>query len=154
MYSVLLPLHSAIRWLVLISLLITIGKSVLGFYKQSAFSKTDNRLRHWTATFSHIQLLIGMLLYTQSPFVTYFYDTYKSGNLNTEALFFGVIHIILMFIAILFISIGSSKAKRITSDKEKYKTILIWFVLGLLLIFLAIPWPFSPLASRPLLRPF
>ncbi len=154
MYSALLPLHSIIRWLVLISLLITIGKCLLGYYKHSVFSKTDNRLRHWTATFSHIQLLIGMLLYTQSPFVSYFYDTYKSGNLSMEALFFGVIHIILMFIAILFISIGSSKAKRISDGKEKYKTILIWFSLGLLLIFLAIPWSFSPLAARPLLRPF
>jgi len=154
MYSVLLPLHSIIRWLVLISLLITIGKSLWGYFKQPVFSKTDNVLRHWTATFCHIQLVIGMLLYTQSPFVTYFYDTYKSGNLNPEALFFGVIHIILMFIAIVFISIGSIKAKRISPDNEKYKTILIWFSIGLIVIFLAIPWPFSPLAARPFLRPF
>ncbi|UUC43835.1 hypothetical protein [Flavobacterium cerinum] len=154
MYPILLSLHSLFRWFVLLSLLLAIGVAAFGYIKKSAFSKSVNHLRHWTATISHIQLVIGMLLYTQSPFVSYFYDTYKSGNLNTEALFFGVIHIILMFIAILFISIGSAKAKRQTDDTQKYRTMLTWFTLGLVLIFIAIPWPFSPLASRPLLRPF
>lgn len=154
MYTILLSLHSLFRWLVLISLLIAIGISAFGYLKKSVFTKGINRLRHWTATLSHIQLVIGMLLYTQSPFVSHFYDTYKSGNLNTEALFFGVIHIILMFLAIVFISIGSAKAKRQTEDAQKYRTMLIWFSLGLLLIFIAIPWPFSPLASRPIVRPF
>lgn len=154
MYVTFLSVHSLFRWLVLIALVTAIGKSAWGYAFQLTFSKNDNRLRHWTATLSHIQLVFGMLLYMQSPFVTYFYDSYRSGNPNKEALFFGVIHIILMFFAIVFISIGSSKAKRQTDDRDKYKTMLIWFSLGLLLIFLAIPWPFSPLAARPFLRPF
>jgi len=67
-------------------------------------------------------------------------------------LFFGLIHILLMLIAIILITIGSAIAKRKTSDVEKFKTILIYYSISLLIIFIAIPWPFSPLAHRPFLR--
>lgn len=154
MYTILLQFHSLFRWLVLFALLLALFRSFTGYYKQTVFTKTDNAIRHWTATLSHIQLVIGMLLYTQSPFVTYFYDTYKTDKLTIEALFFGAIHIVLMFFTIVFISIGSAKAKRVTADRDKFKTMLVWFFIALVIIFIAIPWPFSPLANRPLLRPF
>jgi hypothetical protein len=30
----------------------------------------------------------------------------------------------------------------------------IWFLLGLIVILIAVPWPFSPLANRPYIRHF
>jgi len=54
----------------------------------------------------------------------------------------------------LFIVFGFYKFGKLKTDLTKHKTILIWFLLALFIIVLNIPWPFSPLVSRPYLRPF
>ncbi|QEC73783.1 hypothetical protein FSB73_21045 [Arachidicoccus ginsenosidivorans] len=151
MYSILLPLHSLFRWIVLAFLLGGIFRAFIGFIKNRVFSKTDNIFRHWTATVAHIQLLIGMVLYTQSPFVQLFWNTKGSDKSSKDLFFFGVIHIGCMLLAITLITIGSALAKRRDLDTDKFKTMLIWFSIALIVIFMAIPWPFSPLSSRPLL---
>lgn len=149
MYSFLLPVHSVFRWAVVLSLAYAIFISAKGYLYKNTFTKISNAIRHWTATIAHIQLIIGIILYVKSPFVKQFYTT---ANNTGETLFFGLIHIVLMLLAIAFITIGSAKSKREKTDQAKFKTMLIWFSLATLLILLAIPWPFSPLANRPLIR--
>jgi len=140
------------RWLVLTSLLYAIYRAYKGYTLNAPFSKTDNAIRHWTATIAHIQLVIGITLYTQSPIIKYFWHNFYDAIHNIEVTFFGLLHIILMLTAIILITIGSSLAKRKTTDKEKFKTMLFWFLISLIIIFIAIPWPFSPLAGRPYFR--
>jgi cytochrome bd-type quinol oxidase subunit 2 len=59
-----------------------------------------------------------------------------------------------MVIAVGVITIGSDKIGKATTDQQKYKTMAIWFGIGLLLILISIPWSFSPFTSRPNFRPF
>jgi len=152
MYETVIILHTYIRWLVLASLLFSIFRAYKGWVSKTTFTKTDNAVRHWTATIAHIQLLIGMVLYFKSPVTKYFWANYKEATTNTDFAFFGLIHISLMLTAIVLITIGSAMAKRKQSDREKFKTLLLWFSLALIIIFIAIPWPFSPLANRPYYR--
>lgn len=152
MYYTLTFYHSIMRWLVLASLIYSIYRAYQGYNSGSIFSKTDNACRHWTATIAHIQLLIGIILYTQSPLIKYFWGHFREAIQNLDVLFFGLIHITLMVAAITVITIGSALAKRRLTSPEKYKTMLVWFSLALVIIFIAIPWPFSPLANRPYLR--
>ena len=154
MYPTLLTLHSLIRWLVLIFIVYSIFRALVGYINNKPFSKSDNAFRHWTATAAHLQLMIGMILYTQSPLVKYFWSNRGAALQNPELTFFGVLHITLMISAIVLLTIGSALAKRKPTGKEKFRTILIWFSLALLIIFIAIPWPFSPLSNRPYLRIF
>jgi cytochrome b561 len=153
MFSVLLFFHSAIRWFVLGSLLFSIYTAYRGFTQKRSFTPSANSLRHWTATIAHIQLLLGMTLYIQSPTVI-FRMSGTTNKLLNEQDFFRYVHIALMIIAIVLITIGSAKAKRQQDDQAKYRTMLRWFGVALLVIFIAIPWPFSPLAGRPLFRSF
>ncbi|MEO0733401.1 MAG: hypothetical protein AAFZ52_11240 [Bacteroidota bacterium] len=148
----LLPLHSVMRWLVLLSLLYAIFLALRGKVKQLAFTKNVNHVRHWTATIAHVQLLIGIILYPQSATVAQFFQNGERGW--SEYAFFATVHITMMLAAIVIITIGSAKAKRKATDAEKYQTMLTFFTLGLILLLIAIPWPFSPLADRPYLRPF
>lgn len=117
-----------------------------------SFTKTDNAIRHVTATIAHVQLAIGYLVYFKSPLVSYFRSNYREAVQQFEFLFFGMIHITLMTLSIILITIGSSVAKRKVTDRDKFSTMTLWFVLALLIILVAIPWPFSPLANRPYLR--
>lgn len=154
MYPYLLFFHSLFRWLVLISLLYALFCGVRGWFGKRAFSKTDDTVRHMTATISHIQLTIGYVLYFNSPIIAYFRANYHEAVKQFDFRFFGMIHIILMTIAIFVITIGSSLAKRKQTDAAKFQTMTLFFGIALLIIFMAIPWPFSPLANRPLFRSF
>jgi hypothetical protein len=152
MYQTLTFYHNLMRWLVLASLLFSLYRAYKGYFSRSAFTKTDNAVRHWTATIAHIQLIIGMTLYFQSPIIKYFMANFKEAVSNFDITFFSLIHSSLMLTAVVLITIGSAKSKRKQTDQEKFKTILIWFSIALLIIFIAIPWPFSPFANRPYIR--
>lgn len=151
MYHFLLAAHSLVRWLVLITVLISMIRSYNGLRTGRVFTSADNRWRHWTAIVAHIQLMLGCYLYFVSPLIKLFYG--KNTPKTIELTFFGMIHISMMLLAIVFITIGSAMAKRKDAPREKFATILRWYGAALLLIFIAIPWPFSPLAASPLLRP-
>lgn len=150
----LVSLHSILRWLVLVSLILAIFRAYRGFTQYTIFTKTDNSIRHWTATIAHVQLVVGMTLYIQNPVIKYFWANFKEMSQQLDVLFFGIIHIFLMLVAIVILTIGSAMAERKSTDNEKFKTMLLWFSLALFIIFIAIPWPFSPLANRPYIRTF
>jgi hypothetical protein len=152
MYQTLTFYHSIIRWLVLASLIFSIYRAYKGLAEKTVFTKTDNALRHWTATIAHIQLVIGIVLYSKSPIISYFWNNFNEAIQNFDTTFFALIHIVLMLVAIVLITIGSALSKRKEVDSEKFKTMLVWFSISLLIIFIAIPWPFSPLTSRPYFR--
>jgi uncharacterized membrane protein len=152
MYQTLISYHNLMRWFVLASLILAIYRAYRGYVTKAIFSKTDNTIRHWTATIAHIQLMIGMTLYFHSPIVKYFMQHFKEAISRLEMTFFSLIHSTLMLVAIVLITIGSAKSKRQTTDSEKFRTMLVWFSVSLLLIFMAIPWPFSPFSHRPYFR--
>lgn len=154
MYSTLLILHSIFRWLVLFSLCYAIFRAYKGYISKSGFSFADDKVRHWTATIAHIQLTLGILVYIKSPMVKYYFSDFSNLVADWNLTFFGLFHFILMVAAIVIITIGSAKAKRKKTDQQKFKTMLVTFSIALIIIFIAIPWPFSPLASRPYIRAF
>lgn len=153
MYSILLDMHSWVRWLVLASLLYAVCRSLYGWIWGHQFTAADNSVRHVTATVSHVQFLIGIALYFVSPVVQYFVQNFNTAVHQRDIRFFGMEHITMMVIAISMITIGSVRAKRKGTDLAKFKTIAIWYGFGLIIIFLSIPWEFSPFTSRPYLRP-
>ena len=153
MYGSLLMIHSWLRWLVLLSLAYLIYRSVSALHSKKPFTKLDNTLRHSTATIAHVQLAVGFALYFTSPVTKYFMANFREAMQYADTAFFGMVHITLMTVAVVLVTLGSSLAKRRQGDKYKFRTMAIYFIMALLVILIAIPWPFSPLANRPLVRP-
>lgn len=153
MYSTLLPFHSLFRWLVLASLVFAIYRACRGWLNSRKFTRFDDATRHWTATIAHIQLLLGLWLYAISPVIAYFLDQYKVAVHQREVRFFGMEHSLVMVVSVVIITIGSMRARRKEIAQDKFKTMAIWYSIGLLLILSSVPWSFSPLVSRPLFRP-
>ena len=143
-----------VRWLVLVSLFFSLFRAFTGLRRRRVFSKTDNAVRHWTATIAHIQLMLGIWLYCISPIVAYFFTDIKTAIHERYPRFFGMEHSFMMITAVVLITIGSMKAKRQKGDDQKFRTILVWYGIALLVILSSIPWSFSPLISRPLWRGF
>lgn len=154
MYPFLLFIHSILRWLVLGSLVYATGRAWQGYRLGRPFTRIDHSIRHWTATIAHLQLVAGCVLYFISPVNRYFLQHFKATLQDLPVSFFGSIHMILMLAAVVCITLGSSLAKRRDTDRERFGTMVLWFGIALLLILIAIPWPFSPLAQRPYIRTF
>lgn len=154
MYSFLLSLHSITRWLVVITLFYIIVSSYIKQKYNKGYLNYDNVLKTITVSLLHTQLLIGFSLYILSPLVEAFYTNFSENIHQRQIRFFGMEHITVMTIAVIIITIGSSKAKKKTTNFDKHKTIFIWFLIGLLLILSSIPWSFSPLINRPNFRGF
>jgi hypothetical protein len=152
MYATVLTLHSACRWLVLLSLGYAIYRAYSGFTSGRPFTKTDDAVRHWTATLAHIQLLLGMALFVSSPVVKANFASLRATGFTLNAAFFSILHPLLMLVSVVLVTIGSALAKRRPTAQAQFKTMLLWYGVALLSIFLFISWPFSPLASRAFFR--
>src|SRR5688572_30748090 len=100
MYSILLSIHSIFRWFVLVSLVYSLYRSYRGWLANKSFTTFDNTVRHTTATLSHVQLIIGLILYFISPVVQYFLDNFKEAVHQREFRFFGMEHIFMMVLAV------------------------------------------------------
>lgn len=145
MYMLLLSIHAVVRWLVLASLLYALISSIQGIFSNRVYARSDALIRTLSTTLTHIQLLIGFVLYfVLSPLTSQFMKAGPQGN--NQIWFFGVYHITVMFIAVGVMTTGGSKAKRAAIDRNKFRITAIYFGISLLMIVLAIPW------FRPLLR--
>ena len=152
MYLFLLTLHSIVRWILLISLTYTIWNSFKGWKKEKVFSKRDAINRQATVSIARLQFTLGILLYIVSPVTRYFLSNFSKGVHIRDIRFFGMEHITMMVIAVALITIGGSVSRKKTTDNQKHKAIAVWFTIALVIIFLSIPWPFSPFTARPFLR--
>lgn len=139
LYNILTHAHSGLRWLVLIGLIVAIANAFTKWRNGSKFEAGDRKINVFAMVTTHIQLLIGFALYFISPRVVFDAASMK----DAVARFFLVEHISLMLLAIILITIGFSKAKRTADDTQKFKTTFIFYLIGLLLILISIPWPFQ-----------
>jgi hypothetical protein len=154
MYQIILALHSLVRWFVVVGLFFALFRAYNGLLSKRNFSSFDNSVRQWTTTIVHVELIFGLWLYFISPLIDYFLHNFKEAVHQQAIRFFGMEHSIMMIVAIIIITIGSARVKRKQTDREKFMTMAIWFSIGLLIILIFIPWPFSPFAGRPFFRAF
>lgn len=138
----LLHTHSLLRWIMLILLIITIVRAYGGWKGNRQYHTNDRKLALYTFIFAHLQLLIGFVLYFVSPTVKLALADMGSAMKDKVLRFWAVEHILTMVIAILLITIGYSLAKRAANDIQRYKAIFMYYLAGLILILISIPWPF------------
>ena len=125
MYDFLQKFHSGWAYLALLLLVITVLNSVIGLTSKKEFTAKDRKIALFGLVFTHIQLLVGVALY--------FLPQQKLGQSYAD-------HPYVAILAIVLITIGWSKHKKAATSESKYKTIAIFYGLGLLLILARIPW--------------
>ncbi|MBD3615223.1 MAG: cytochrome B [Gracilimonas sp.] len=143
MYTGLLHAHSGLRWIVLVLIVWALYKSISGWAGNKEYQKSDRLSALLAMIFTHIQLLIGLVLYFISPNVSFQEGVMESSLLR----FFTVEHLAMMIISIALITIGFSTAKRATEAVQKHKKVAIYYGIGLLIMIAAIPWPFRGLGT-------
>jgi hypothetical protein len=155
MYTILLFIHSILRWVLLLALLYTIYRGYVGWFSKATFTKSDANSRLVTVITAHIQLIVGLLLYFISPITRFFISNFSDAVKISEIRFAAMEHTLLMLIAIALITIGSVASRKKTTDTTRFRTIAIWFSIALLIIIISIPWQLSPFGvEKPLFRGF
>jgi hypothetical protein len=129
-YSFVQQLHSGFRYIVLVLFIYAIVSAFVGWLGKRPYTN-GNRLTNLFAMISaHTQLLIGIVLYFLSPFVQFNSTTMK--NLVTR--YFTVEHQVMMLIALVLITIGHSKSKKLVLPEAKHKIIALFYGIALLII--------------------
>ena len=141
MYETLQFLHSYMAYAALAVLFLAVGNAIMGFANNKMFlPQKDFRLSLFALILCHIQLLIGLILFFVSPSGLSAIQELGMGGLNAAARLLAVEHPFVNIVALVLITIGWSKHKKVMEGKKKFKTIAIFYGLGLALILSRIPW--------------
>ena len=136
LYTFLQKFHSGWAYLALLLLLIAVVNSVIGLTSKKEFTPKDRKIALFGLIGTHVQLLVGLILYFVSPL-----GFESLGNMSDKALrLTSLEHPLINLIAIALITIGWVKHKKLTTSESKFKTFSIYYSLGLLLILSRIPW--------------
>lgn len=142
MYTGLKHLHSYLAYLLLAVLIFSLVYAIVMFLRKKSFTEKVRKVALVGFIATHLQLLIGLILYVISPVGL----TDFSGEAMGESLsrLYILEHPLTMIIGIVLISIGYIKAKKPGDDVRRFKTIILFYTLGLALILLRIPWQVWP----------
>jgi len=147
MYTGLLHLHSFLRWIILLLLVIAIFMSLGGMTGKKPFTAGQKKIGLFLMIAAHIELLIGLYQWIFGPWgIKYLSNV---GMKDRVALFYGVEHITGMILAIVLITIGRGVSKKNIPDEVKQKRTFWFFLVALVIILALIPWPGRMAIGRP-----
>ena len=140
MYNVIKNLHSYWAYLVLFVLIIAVVNALIKTFGDKEYTAKDFRISLFTLIISHIQLLIGLVLYFVSPRFDLWSELGGEVMKNSLARLYLVEHPLVNIIAVVLITIGYSKHKKKLTSQFKLKTLAIYYSLALVLLLSRIPW--------------
>ncbi len=136
MYNFIQKFHSGWAYLALLVLVIAVINAFIGLLSKKEFTAKDRKIALFALAGIHTQLLIGFIIYFVSPLGFASLGQMKDAAIRLTSLEHPLINII----AIVLITIGWSKHKKLTTSESKFKTFSVFYGLGLLLILSRIPW--------------
>ncbi|MDB4301187.1 hypothetical protein N9926_01765, partial [Flavobacteriaceae bacterium] len=102
-------------------------------------STKDLRISLFGLIFSHIQLVIGLILYFVSPWFGKWSELGVGVMKNAETRLYLIEHPITNILAIVLITMGWSMHKRQSLSGKKFLRIGLFYTLGLVLLLSGIP---------------
>lgn len=126
MLQTIVGLHSFWRWVVLLVLLVGIVRGLTGWLRGATWEPRDRQVALLVTTALDIQLLLGVVLWL--------------GMLReSRSVFFGIVHPVVMIVAIAIAHVASLQAKKAASDTAKFRALAIGLIVAMFLITAAIP---------------
>ena len=136
MYNFIQKFHSGWAYLAILVLLLAVVNSFIGKGLNKEFTAKNRKIALFALIGTHIQLLVGLVLYFLSPLGSAVFGQMKNEAYRLTSLEHPLVNII----AIVLITMGWSKHKKATASEGKFKSIAIFCGLGLVLILSRIPW--------------
>lgn len=138
-------LHGYWAYLVLLILILATINALVKYFSNRPFGAKDFSISLFGLIVTHIQVLVGLILYFAHPtlgFASFTREDLTMADImgNSEMRLFAVEHPLIMIIAVILITIGYSKHKKQLTSKGKFKMLAIFYTIALILILSRIPW--------------
>jgi hypothetical protein len=142
MYTTIQFIHSWWAYLVLFVVVIATINAVAGLFTGKEYGPKDFRLALFALIVTHIQFLIGLVLFFVSPYGLENISKVGMGEImkNSDFRLYAIEHPLIMLFVVVLITIGYSKHKKKLVSKPKFKTLTIFYTLALILMLSRIPW--------------
>ncbi len=142
MYTTIQFLHSYWAYLVLLIIVLATFNALAEFFSKREYGPKDFRISLFALIVTHIQLLIGLVLYFVSPLGMQNISNVGMGEVMKNSTFrlYAVEHPLVMILTVVFITIGYSKHKKNLLSSKKFKTLAIFYSIALVLMLSRIPW--------------
>jgi hypothetical protein len=150
MYLPVLVLHSLLRWLVLLAGLLAVSRALAGVLGPRPWTPTDDRSGRLFVLSIDVQALLGLVLYgVLSPITKGAFEDMAVAMGNSTLRFWAVEHATMMLVALVLAHVGRARSKRVSPDAARHRQAALFFTLALVLVFMAMPWPWAR-EARPL----
>ncbi|WP_375238130.1 hypothetical protein [Aurantibacter sp.] len=131
-------LHQYWAYLTLLVLVLAAFNAIFKTIGKKEYEPRDFRVSLFTLIVSHIQLLMGIVLWVVAD---YFSEMSMGEIMKNSVMRSNVVeHPIAMVLAVVFITMGYSKHKKQLTSAGKLKKIAIFYSIALLLVCAKIPW--------------
>lgn len=128
-------LHSTLAIILLLALVVAIVITLANYLGKKPYNRKIALLGLISA---HLQLVVGLVIYFVSPLGI---QAFSGENMkNSLSRLYFLEHPIMMILAIVLITIGYSKSKRMLDSQKANKTVLIFYIIGFIFILSRIPW--------------
>ena len=150
-YTVLLLVHSWLRWVLVALIVIALTRALRGTRSEVPWVDADSRVRVATVAAFDTQVMLGLVLWFISPMTPKSGAAFGAYMKVSQLRFFTVEHAFSMVIALAALHIGSVRSKKADNDHDRHKKWAVAVGIALFFVLAGIPWPFLPYA-RPLFR--
>ena len=152
--DILLFIHNLMRWVVLLTGIIVLLRTVRGLGGRRAFTTGDRKSALFFMISCDIQLLLGLALYFMRGWGNVWGGEGGMGGVMKSAptRFWAMEHMLGMIVAIILVHIGYSSAKRDMAEGKKFNRVFWFSLIAIILMLATIPWPGREGVGRPLLR--
>ncbi len=142
MYTGIQHLHSFLSYLVIAGLAVSIILALVGYVSGKPFTGKDRKLALLGLIPAHLQWVIGLVLYFLSPLGL----SSLSGQAMSNSMLrlYTLEHPVMMILAVVLITIGFARAKRLSDPKKQFLSIWVFYLIGLVFILSRIPWATWP----------
>jgi predicted acyltransferase len=128
-----------LAYLALLALVLVIIWALVGALSGREFQEKDRKIALIAFILCHIQLLVGLILYFVSPIG---FSLLAGGGAMADATarLTALEHPLINILAIVLVSVGFIRAKKLESSTAKFRSIYMMYAVGLVLILSRIPW--------------
>ena len=142
MYQPLQTIHSIWAYIVVFIVLIAVLNAIAGTVTKRPFLPKDKKLALYALIAVHIQFLVGIITYVISPLALKNIQNSGMGTVMKDSLsrLYAIEHPLMMLIGVILITIGYSSHKNKELPGKKFKTLMIYYLIGFILILSRIPW--------------
>ena len=140
MYTGIKHFHSGLAYLLLAGLVVAIIYAIAS--RKKNFTAGSRKVALIGLICAHLQFVLGIVLYFLSPL--------GASNLSGDAMkekvsrLYILEHPLMMLIAVVLVTIGYSRAKKLNSNSKKYNSIILFYGIALILMLSVIPWNIWP----------